>query len=488
VCVCAYECLFVSKDDAFVVWAYVVYTIHACLVVVVAVVGVVVSMTVRVLTTYTRVLCRSKPNQSYREKAMVRDGKDDDWIDSWWTSFLKEHGAEKVAKVMKDAVVGVKPTGSNNDNSIATKNDNDSLPAKPLALGRTLPLEDDNFSACLLVKDDNDILNEWIAYHYHVLKLRTLVLASDPSSKTSPTVVLNRWRSHMDIREWKDADYMPDFFLQENYDLVPNLIGNMTNSTTSQFHDSNVNETSVRQELMQINNHRFRQATFFGSCIKHLKEHNKTWMVHVDTDEYIVMHHQVRKQDHWRKLELEPAIGPSSILKFLKTASSNYFKAMAYPCVSMPRLLFGSKEDGDLSSSVAVPFPFHATKFETLRWKYHSDYDALELNGKPKVILDLSGLPGGAHFLNPSKGVFSIHRPGLFMCRGYKDVLFNVSHKFPITVNHYIGSWERYSSRKDARRNWEVSIVYCFLLCRLNGFCHGRYILDWRNHSNTLCY
>jgi hypothetical protein len=29
----------------------------------------------------------------------------------------------------------------------------------------------DSFSACLLIKDDNDILNEFIAYHYHVLKV-----------------------------------------------------------------------------------------------------------------------------------------------------------------------------------------------------------------------------------------------------------------------------------------------------------------------------
>jgi hypothetical protein len=143
---------------------------------------------------------------------------------------------------------------------------------------------DDHFSACLLVKDDNDILNEWIAYHYHVLKLRTLVLASDPSSKTSPTVVLNRWKSLMDIREWTDSDYMPDFFLREKYGLVPKMLGRKV-------------KRIIRQEdRVRVNNHNFRQVTFLGSCIHYLKNHNKTWMVHIDTDEYMVLHPQVRQQ------------------------------------------------------------------------------------------------------------------------------------------------------------------------------------------------
>jgi hypothetical protein len=44
------------------------------------------------------------------------------------------------------------------------------------------------FSACLLIKDDNDILSEWIAYHYHVLKMRRLVVAVDPLSIESPVI------------------------------------------------------------------------------------------------------------------------------------------------------------------------------------------------------------------------------------------------------------------------------------------------------------
>lgn len=39
--------------------------------------------------------------------------------------------------------------------------------------------EKDGFSACLIFKDDNDRLVEWIAYHYQVLPLRFLVVGVD---------------------------------------------------------------------------------------------------------------------------------------------------------------------------------------------------------------------------------------------------------------------------------------------------------------------
>jgi hypothetical protein len=131
----------------------------------------------------------------------------------------------------------------------------------------------------------------------------------------------------------------------------------------------------------------------------------------------------------------------------------------------MPRLLFGPKEDNNGNDENSeqqpgrlshIPAPFDANKFETVRWKYHSDFDNdIKLNGKPKVVLDLSVLPPLSSFIN--KGVFSIHRPGMRVCRSNKEVLFGKKSRFPITVNHYLGSWERYSHRNDARRSRHVS-------------------------------
>jgi hypothetical protein len=46
---------------------------------------------------------------------------------------------------------------------------------------------------CLIVKDDNDILSEWIAYHYSVFNMRRLIVAVDPDSEQNPYNILKLW-------------------------------------------------------------------------------------------------------------------------------------------------------------------------------------------------------------------------------------------------------------------------------------------------------
>lgn len=74
-------------------------------------------------------------------------------------------------------------------------------------------------TACLLIKDDNDILSEWIAYHYYTLKLRYLIVAVDPSSVQSPSPILAKWKllTDLEIIEWNDNDYMPKYFLENGH-------------------------------------------------------------------------------------------------------------------------------------------------------------------------------------------------------------------------------------------------------------------------------
>ena len=69
-------------------------------------------------------------------------------------------------------------------------------------------------SACLLVNDENPRLPEWLAYHYHILPLRSLIIAIDPSSRLSPDTILKRWTNDhtelgLDIQLWNDVDYLP---------------------------------------------------------------------------------------------------------------------------------------------------------------------------------------------------------------------------------------------------------------------------------------
>ena len=136
--------------------------------------------------------------------------------------------------------------------------------------------DDVTFSACLLIRDDNDILNEWIAYHYHVLNMKRLIVAVDPGSETSPAAILDPWRDTMEIDLWNDDDYMPNRFLDTGIPPAED-IKNLT-----KFKDVS------SKEMMEINVHRYRQRVFLTECFKQVKEEKRTWAVHVDTDEYVV--------------------------------------------------------------------------------------------------------------------------------------------------------------------------------------------------------
>jgi hypothetical protein len=195
----------------------------------------------------------------------------------------------------------------------------------------------DYFSTCLLIKDDNDFLNEWIAYHYHVLKLRHLVVAVDPNSATSPFPSLQAWRENfqLEVDEWTDQTYMPEVFLQEHYKQVPITTKSGENATRE----------DLEHAFQTIDHHIDRQRTFVKQCMIHLKKHNRTWAALVDTDEFVVINPTVlRKEGTVRNL----ALGQNTILSFLKERVKLNSKVVNWPCISMPRLLFGAHKDKDL--------------------------------------------------------------------------------------------------------------------------------------------
>lgn len=69
-----------------------------------------------------------------------------------------------------------------------------------------------SFGACLFWMDDYERLVEWLAYHYHVLPMRHLVLFRDPKSTQDPTPILERWKPYLEITYWTSIDnltYVP---------------------------------------------------------------------------------------------------------------------------------------------------------------------------------------------------------------------------------------------------------------------------------------
>jgi hypothetical protein len=181
-------------------------------------------------------------------------------------------------------------------------------------------IQSNTTSFCLLTRDDNHILNEWIAYHYHVLNLRHIVIALDPSSTTSPEALLTKWSSlfGMTFEIWREEDYMPDYFLKGNYHLLDSYVKHF--KFPSEIYDTDQSQ----DEVTKINNHRFRQVTFVSHCLRSVKEKlqedakQKHWVVHVDTDEYIVINPLARSNLERPKLiELPQVPAAGSVLEFL---------------------------------------------------------------------------------------------------------------------------------------------------------------------------
>jgi len=313
----------------------------------------------------------------------------------------------------------------------------------------------DGVSACLLVKDDNSRLIEWLAYHYHTLPLRHLILAVDPDSKTSPLSVLQRWTdSELDYIIWDDEDFI----------TAPNM-------KKMKKKKSEALKLGLNLSLVEL--HRERQKTFISRCYNHYKLMNHSWVLHVDTDEYVVFNTISDDEpafdgvlgptlrDQKSKVRVSPSnkfgrpltpnlkrkslpkIGQKTILEVINETDQG-------PCIGMYRLLFSAVDATDLEMEAFNHYPpsLDRKNFDTLRYLRHHVKGDLNFlpNGLGKMLVDVSRLP------NDNLVIFSIHRPFKEICptniRGPKAYAHSI-----FRVNHYLGSWKAYSSRSDVRRD-----------------------------------
>ena len=247
-----------------------------------------------------------------------------------------------------------------------------------------------------------------------------------------------------------------------------------------------------------INNHRFRQVTFVSKCTEFLlkMKYQKTYMSPLDSDEYFVINPLLKKERDYRASETSTGsrlsssdLGrsklttyrsafprnakepwqeqkPKGVLRFLEKNFEQH--ADHRTCLNVPRLLFGSVEDGSQHTNPRIPNErFNLSLIETLRWKYHAAYDD-ERNHLQKVILDISKIPEDDEIFTDK--AYSVHQPSTKLCA--PEVFgggFDKTPPLPLAANHYLGSWERYFSRKDKRRSSRVSLPQrnfpYFLVC-----------------------
>ncbi len=293
-------------------------------------------------------------------------------------------------------------------------------------------LSESSFSACLLTMDDYPILTEWLAYHYHVLPLRYLIVATDPRSSVSPKPIFDIWRKHgMIIEEWSDNDFYPEAAREP---LPP--------------------EASYDMKRMR---HRTRQTRFYGSCMEAMRQRKRTWTIFHDTDEFL------RFNLAWFiRLNVPPdAIPtlepPGSMLKFIERSmerNATHLSAETI-CLEIPRLAISPNESSLEERNHLVPAEFRnlSLKFETLRFRKHNWGGRSGFDKPAKSMMDVSRI--GVSYPN----VTGVHR----LIHRFCPHPFGKIKDSALILNHYTGSWERYFYRDDARlgTNTERSLA-CF--------------------------
>jgi hypothetical protein len=344
----------------------------------------------------------------------------------------------------------------------------DPIPNPPPASGY------DTFSACLLVMDDNHRLTEWLAYHYHVLPLRYLVVTADPRSKTSPAALLNAWRRRgMFIVQWTDRDFWkPSLRLEP----IPD--------------DADLQTKRDR--------HRGRQKFFYRKCLIHMQHHNRTYVALHDTDEYLVYNHaggadetfakwqQKMEGRHARsKFHEEKRVSPSKtppstaleggMIQYIRQERDAGLHFFQSPCIGVPRLQFGAVESTreeldrhvppellpSSSSSLSLSSTDNSYQrttttddaallhhLDTMRWRKHAPRNDFVKNALGKVLMDVSRVD-----VTKTPQFMSLHRPIKSICAAP----WHNEWDSGLRINHYLGSWESYSFRDDARRGFERS-------------------------------
>ena len=312
----------------------------------------------------------------------------------------------------------------------------------------------ETFAACLLVMDDNHRLNEWIAYHYHVLPLRYMIIVNDPRSQSSPTFLLNEWRRQgMYIDEWTDADFWKKK-------------GSPKNSTVPKLQD--ISEDADFQ--VKRDRHRGRQKYFYRACLKAMKEAQRTWVTLHDSDEFLVYNHKGGKEyaawekarqalhdesAHAKETRVKPNQVPptteeaGAMIRYIRHEQAAGLEYYQSPCIGVPRLQFGAAESPAKEIQNQVPSSIEADHLDTLKWRHHATRNDFIKNALGKVILDVSRIDIGK-----TPYFESLHRPIKKICKAP----WHNDWSSGLRINHYLGSWESYSVRtQDARKGGERS-------------------------------
>jgi hypothetical protein len=282
------------------------------------------------------------------------------------------------------------------------------------------------FSACLVVKDDNLILPEWLAYHYEFMPLRRLIILVDSNSVTSPQHIIDKHQRHTDlnITTWTDQD----------------ILHKATRRAHKKY-NFNPNATAEEKHRLFID---IKQPLFYKLCAKKLQEEvsydsSSVWTMFVDTDEYIAFNnfqdtsqYDDSAHDNFRQLNLTHRY-PETVASFLQHNQDRLEQNLNYSyCMYLPRV-----QHAAIEVNPTFPHGFHEKHFSTVQYPVHASAADSKLLGK--TLVDVSKINTNV-IGNP-------HRINLGECYGAEQGRFADPSKALFRVHHHLGSVSDFLSR-----------------------------------------
>jgi len=285
----------------------------------------------------------------------------------------------------------------------------------------------ETFASCILVMDDNHRLIEWLAYHYHTMPLRRLIVTTDPRSKTSPLPVLNRWGKYMKIDLWSDDD----LFTKE--------------------------ELKNRTDADMVKIHRSRQRAFNIKCLTTLRDEGAKWTLMTDVDEFLRINPRVwDSSEHLYQKDIAPIQlnEPGSVLQMLNKVDLNDERLHAQEwkaCLPVSRVQLSGTESTDEEVNNFFPKAFAPTilakDFDTFRWRYSGVDTITAKDGviPGKTLIDVSSIPESEMW----RLIGDPHRPIDKLCNG-GNVWLNATETM-FVADHIVGTLESFAARDDSR-------------------------------------
>ncbi len=285
--------------------------------------------------------------------------------------------------------------------------------------------------ACMIVKDDNHMLAQWLAYHYTTLPLRHVIIAADENSTQDPMDVLSLWNgTDLQYQVWYPKDYVDGL--------------NYLSHERSQVH------------YIQ------RQMRVFARCLQYYHRHQMLgWAALVDTDEYITLNplddflvdrFRNSSGDYNQTLEAIgqddvnaglPHMGPNETLmdrmearmRLREIMGLDDTKGMEHKPRSNPPSVLDFLEEyasqHDISNLYSIQFLYHVPPLSYA----HNEW--------AKVLVDLRRMPYES--LGRPEGYQQPHKPFDECATAYMPDIVSIIH-----ANHYNNHWSDYVSRRGA--------------------------------------